>query len=180
MYFMRARYYDPATGRFISRDPVEGAQTMPQSQNPYAYAMNNPINLSDPSGEQVAGGCFNANVGLAAFGTCSICLVGTSNRELGLVVSLGGGGTTGLATGVGVGGSYSPTANSLNDIKGQDVFAGGSGWVAEGNVSWDKSNPDNKTYTGSFSLGPDFGLPFPPIEFHGGSTNNWVIPLIKF
>ncbi len=54
LYYLRARYYDPATGRFISRDPIKGTLANPQSQNPYQYAYNNPINLSDPSGEQVA------------------------------------------------------------------------------------------------------------------------------
>ena len=48
---MRARYYDPSTGRFISRDPLNGSLTNPQSQNPYAYSLNNPINYSDPSGQ---------------------------------------------------------------------------------------------------------------------------------
>lgn len=48
---MRARYYDPMTGGFISKDPVEGILTNPQTQNPYAFAGNNPINVSDPSGE---------------------------------------------------------------------------------------------------------------------------------
>lgn len=50
-HFLRARYYDPQTGRFISKDPVKGVLTIPQTQNPYAYAGNNPINMSDPSGE---------------------------------------------------------------------------------------------------------------------------------
>lgn len=54
LYYLRARYYDPTTGRFISRDPVEGKTMLPQTQNPYAYSLNNPVNLSDPSGEQVA------------------------------------------------------------------------------------------------------------------------------
>jgi len=48
--FMRARYYDPSTGRFISRDPVEGVLNNPQSQNGYSYAHNDPINKADPSG----------------------------------------------------------------------------------------------------------------------------------
>lgn len=54
MYFMRARYYDPSTGRFISKDPVEGIMGNPQSQNGYNYANDDPINLNDPSGEQAA------------------------------------------------------------------------------------------------------------------------------
>jgi len=51
--FMRARYYDPTSGRFISKDPVEGVLDNPQSQNGYSYAHNDPINLSDPSGEAI-------------------------------------------------------------------------------------------------------------------------------
>ncbi len=54
LVYMRARYYDPATGRFISRDPVEGDLNDPITQNGYNYANDNPINLSDPSGRQVA------------------------------------------------------------------------------------------------------------------------------
>jgi len=54
MYFLRARSYDPALGRFISKDPVKGPLAQPQSLNPYQYAYNNPVNLSDPSGKQVA------------------------------------------------------------------------------------------------------------------------------
>jgi RHS repeat-associated protein len=42
-YYLRARYYDPATGRFLSEDPLGGL-------NPYAYAGNNPVSLRDPSG----------------------------------------------------------------------------------------------------------------------------------
>ena len=46
-YYMRARYYDPAMGRFISEDPLgfDGGDV-----NLYAYASNNPINMLDPSG----------------------------------------------------------------------------------------------------------------------------------
>ena len=43
LYFLRARYYDPPTGRFIGRDPIEFAQR-------YAYAGNNPVAYTDPAG----------------------------------------------------------------------------------------------------------------------------------
>jgi RHS repeat-associated protein len=42
---LRARYYDPATGQFLSRDPLEDS-----TLQPYAYADNNPTNATDPSG----------------------------------------------------------------------------------------------------------------------------------
>jgi RHS repeat-associated protein len=48
--YLRARHYDPATGRFLTRDSFSGFLDMPQTLNPYAYATNNPINLTDPSG----------------------------------------------------------------------------------------------------------------------------------
>lgn len=49
-YYLRARYYDPATGRFISRDPFEGFLELPLSLNKYGYVEGNPINAIDPSG----------------------------------------------------------------------------------------------------------------------------------
>jgi RHS repeat-associated protein len=52
LYYLRARYYDPATGRFLTRDPFPGFAFDPVSQHPYVYARNNPVNLVDPSGLQ--------------------------------------------------------------------------------------------------------------------------------
>lgn len=51
LYYLRARYYDPETGRFLSRDPFPGIVGAPQTQNPYAYAENSPTNLIDPDGQ---------------------------------------------------------------------------------------------------------------------------------
>jgi RHS repeat-associated protein len=51
LYHFRARYYDPETGRFVSRDPVEVIETVPESSNPYQFVYNNPLVYSDPSGK---------------------------------------------------------------------------------------------------------------------------------
>ena len=48
--YLRARYYDPTIGRFISRDSVTGENTDPLSLNLYTYCHNNPIIGIDPSG----------------------------------------------------------------------------------------------------------------------------------
>ena len=50
LYYLRARYYDPTIGRFISKDSYEGDITNPLSINPYTYCSSNPINRWDPSG----------------------------------------------------------------------------------------------------------------------------------
>jgi RHS repeat-associated protein len=49
---LRARYYDPGIGRFLSRDTLPGALTVPQSWNRYSYTENDPINATDPSGHK--------------------------------------------------------------------------------------------------------------------------------
>ncbi len=72
LYFYRARYYDPQTGRFLSEDPFNIASLVAERarsllpaagdrltvalrlpsllDNQFAYVINNPINSSDPSG----------------------------------------------------------------------------------------------------------------------------------
>jgi RHS repeat-associated protein len=52
LIFLRARYYDPATGRFLGRDPLEGREDLPASLNPYTYGHDNPVLMTDPSGQQ--------------------------------------------------------------------------------------------------------------------------------
>ncbi|MBL8957339.1 MAG: hypothetical protein JNK82_41585 [Myxococcaceae bacterium] len=47
---MKGRIYDPKTGRFLSPDPVVHAPFKRQDLNRYAYAWNNPLKFSDPSG----------------------------------------------------------------------------------------------------------------------------------
>jgi RHS repeat-associated protein len=44
LLYARARYYDPAIGRFLSQDPEPAI-------NPYAYAFNAPLEFMDPSGQ---------------------------------------------------------------------------------------------------------------------------------
>jgi len=53
LYYFGARYYDPETGRFITKDPDGGDLDNPISQNPYIYANDNPVNLVDPDGKHV-------------------------------------------------------------------------------------------------------------------------------
>ena len=48
--FFEARYFSSAQGRFSSPDPMGGSLTDPQSLNRYAYALNNPLRFTDPTG----------------------------------------------------------------------------------------------------------------------------------
>ena len=50
LYYLRARYYNPATGRFMSRDLLGGKTFAPKSLHKYLYASGDPVNRIDPRG----------------------------------------------------------------------------------------------------------------------------------
>ncbi|WP_343949407.1 RHS repeat-associated core domain-containing protein [Nonomuraea longicatena] len=50
--YVGARVYDPATGRFLSPDPVLSTDQA-QALNMYAYGANNPATFSDPTGREI-------------------------------------------------------------------------------------------------------------------------------
>ena len=54
LYYLRARYYNPLTGRFLSRDPEDGIVTDPKTLHKYVYAGGDPVNLADPTGRATA------------------------------------------------------------------------------------------------------------------------------
>jgi RHS repeat-associated protein len=50
LLYLRARYYQPETGRFITMDPWPGNAWQPTTLNRYVYVTNNPVNYVDPGG----------------------------------------------------------------------------------------------------------------------------------
>jgi RHS repeat-associated protein len=51
LLYLRARFYDPVAGAFLSRDPFPANVMDTQTINRYAYVKNNPLNYVDPSGQ---------------------------------------------------------------------------------------------------------------------------------
>lgn len=135
LQYLRARYYDPSTAQFISRDPA-----LQQTRQAYGYAGQNPLNAVDPTGllcigkyclgfhpvEGLKGGVnFVAGLGNAAVSTLSLghvhipqpfCggLLGTSYAIGGTTAGIAAGavggevvgvGTKSLLTGVRIGGA---------------------------------------------------------------------------
>jgi RHS repeat-associated protein len=50
LVFLRARYYEPTVGRFVSRDAHPALARETQTINRYAYVQNNAVRFTDPSG----------------------------------------------------------------------------------------------------------------------------------
>lgn len=53
LLFLRARYYQPGTGRFVTQDLWPGHAYAPQTINRWVYVRNDPVRWVDPSGLQV-------------------------------------------------------------------------------------------------------------------------------
>jgi RHS repeat-associated protein len=50
LYYVRARYYDSQTGRFVTRDPIIGKRSYPETYHPYTFVNSSPMIYVDPSG----------------------------------------------------------------------------------------------------------------------------------
>jgi len=57
-YNLRARLYNPESGRFASNDPYEGDPEAPVSLHRYLYGNASPLKYSDPTGEFGIDECF--------------------------------------------------------------------------------------------------------------------------
>jgi RHS repeat-associated protein len=112
LYYYYHRWYDPATGRFLSQDPQYGQLSDPQSLNQYVYVKDSPLNNKDPSGEiievvigAVAGGLIGW--GLCGFSFSNACL---AQAGAGALTGALAGATFGLSLGaMGVTGTVAAT-----------------------------------------------------------------------
>ena len=142
LYYLRARYYDPASGRFLSQDALP-------TGNLYAYAGNNPVAYVDPYGTDICstiGGLFGSNKGCKD----------TAKAVVNVAVDAGCSGTQVILCGyVGLG----PLGDSYFDYNltvgcGRFVFTGGFQYSAhQGLHPYAGGGGGNCTFTGSADIG---------------------------
>lgn len=161
MYFLRARYYDPKTGRFISRDPVKGPLAQPQTLNPYSYAINNPIIYSDPSGLwYVDIGLSSGIIGPLGGG------VGAQINDKGITPYIAGGAVT---PGKGVTVTYSPDEPKQNST----IVNFAANFIVAGSVSYPYTNKPVRFSSGEVSGGIGFPTGASATINRTGSTYCW-------
>jgi RHS repeat-associated protein len=77
--YLRARWYRPGAGSFMSVDPAWGRPTDPQTLNRYVYAESDPVQISDPSGAIGVGG--DTGAALSVQGTLNSIAVPNVGRQ---------------------------------------------------------------------------------------------------
>ncbi|MCI0711833.1 MAG: hypothetical protein L0154_16880, partial [Chloroflexi bacterium] len=142
LYFLRARYYDPAIGRFLSQDPYPVNTGNPVELNRYVYTANNPVNFSDPSGlvasfeyESLLSRVAKAIGGLAAIGTWvanHYLLIAAILAAIGVVAAVSAATSTGTSTAV-----DEDTQEFNPDDVYQEPVGGSGGSSGDGNDSGD-------------------------------------------
>jgi RHS repeat-associated protein len=89
MYYLNARWYDPAILRFTGRDPVNGKFTEPMTLHPYLYCLNNPINYKDLEGK-MGTAVLDTTTGRTTLmiGAAAIAMYGIQTMNSGHVLSI--------------------------------------------------------------------------------------------
>lgn len=184
LYYMRARYYDPIIGIFMTRDPYKGDIGSPQTLNPYLYALGNPANFTDPSGLYVATLCLGVDGSNGNYASLSGCLGLDGQGNVALVTNDQIGAGTGLTIGSGASLNLSGV-DSIHDLAGQSyVVAGSGGWLQRGSVEVDYSEDlYGDLRFNSLNLGIDLGISQSvagPMEVHWADSYTNVHQLFNF
>ena len=117
-----ARYYDSRTGTFLIPDPLAGNPADPQSWNRYPYGRDNPIMVTDPSGQSwlsdIAEGLLFVSVPLTGGVTLPLAsefAVGNNLEEAGNAFSRGDylGGALHLGAGLSAAGVATSVVNGV-------------------------------------------------------------------
>lgn len=135
LYYLINRYYDPATGQFLSADPLVNF-----TGQPYEYAQNDPVNSMDPLGLITVTDCYAAG-GSVAHVTGSVALCFNFGWHGYSVTAITSGG-------VDVSGSPSASASdNLGVQSGAPPSSSSTGASVNGSASYGYAN-------GSLSAGP--------------------------
>ena len=136
-YDLRAREYDPSTGQFLSRDPVEGNLDA-TVLSPYIYANDMPTVGSDPSGKC---GFFGYGCGSPVYDVASIAV-----DTAGII---GAGFTCAASVGIACGAAVVGAVWAANDINNQVGDLTGGSTRANSSAGYDGNHNNTYYYNGN-------------------------------
>ena len=94
-YYLNSRYYDPEICRFINADAAIGQIGNVQGTNMFAYCFNNPVSMSDPTGNWPKLSTIFAVVAVAAVAVAAVAAVVVTCGAAALAMAVVGGGIAG-------------------------------------------------------------------------------------
>jgi RHS repeat-associated protein/CSLREA domain-containing protein len=117
LVYLRARFYVPEFGRFLTKDSWKGDHNRPLSLDRWIYTEGNPVNFSDPSGKNIP--LFSCQM-MPTKGLYELCILNTYGLEPIDLFNLG-------ATVKGQPGCYTgpTTYRAPGYLEGVDVYYGG-------------------------------------------------------
>lgn len=134
------RFYHPGTGRYLRPDPIG----LKGGVNLYAYALNNAVNMTDPSG-QVVGVAAAIVIARVAIGAAAGAFGGwAAGKVQGNTVAAILGGVAGAAVGGGVGLFFPQASTVVGGTIGSAIagaFGGTAGGMLGGMARIDEENP---------------------------------------
>lgn len=156
------RYYDSASGRFVTRDPIGYRGGV----NLYVYVQNNPIMLLDPSGLIIVGAEANAHATLGVpnmgFGITGSSFFGYNFRPDGITA---GGGYSG--------GAYANWVDGSNKQRGAGEGVGLLGSIGGGPAAFISNAPSFNDLKGPF-ITTQINTPLFSFSYSRGEGGIWT------
>jgi len=144
LYFYNARWYDSALGRFVQADTIIPQPGSPQGWDRYAYANNNPLSYTDPSGHLTwfVTGAIGAGIG-AIIGGVTYSLTNPVSFNSGeFWTAVGAGAVSGALLGSGLG-LISAVATTASAATGAAMMVGAGSASAITEMDYMISDPGN-------------------------------------
>ena len=129
-YYVSSRYYDPEIGRFINADAAIGQIGNVQGTNMFAYCFNNPVNMSDPTGNWPKLSTIFTVVAVAAVAVAAVAVtVATCGAAAPALAVAGGGIIGGISAGAAA--TAASVATGAMIVAGVSTAAAATSSVAE-------------------------------------------------
>jgi RHS repeat-associated protein len=160
LVYLRARYYEPGTGRFIQQDtyPYFGEIEEPLTRNLYAYGVNNPLQYIDPNGHYVIGIAveLQAAAGIGIYGNVGLFV--DDDFNIMLTATLGGQFQVNVSASASIVGFNDPKLKNVDKLLGWSGslnIEGGVGIIGGASIGFNMNGEDLRVsgYVSKIGLG---------------------------
>ena len=135
LYYLQSRYYDPEIGRFINADTLVSTGQGLLGNNMFAYCLNNPVNLKDPTGEAGLLVAFLVSTIIAGVSNAISTACSGGSVEQCLVSGLIGAGSAAVGFGIALATGFTPWGNIAARVVSSTICNLGTTWYRNGKIT---------------------------------------------